>query len=113
MGGIMVGDSLNLADMVSRNFTGDFVRRISAFLGESREKTQAGINAGVPGILSAMGAAAQASDGENRLISAVDDADEGITSRPGAVFGTGTSSDDIGLIKLRSIIGGGALSDLG
>src|SRR6185503_19384919 len=107
----MVGDSLNLVEMVNRNLSGDFVRKISSLLGESRERTQTGINAGVPGILSGLDTAALTSDGANRLMNSVEDSDEGITSKLGGMFGAGTSSD-AGLSRLRSFLGGGALSDL-
>jgi nucleoid-associated protein YgaU len=107
----MVGDSLNLVEMINRNLTGDFTRKISSLLGESRERTQAGIDAGVPGILSGLDTAALTSDGANRLFSSVEDSDEGIMSKLGGMFGAGTSSD-AGISRLRSIMGGGALSDL-
>jgi len=107
----MLTDSLNLVDLIRRNLSGDVVQKISSSLGESRDRTQAGINAGIPGILSGLEATAGTSDGIQRLSAAVDDADEGIVSRIGGMFGMGSSSE-AGLFNLRSILGGSTVSDL-
>jgi len=87
------------------------VQKISSSLGESRDKTQAGIHAAVPGILSGFETVSGTPDGMQRFSTAVDGADDGMMSRIGGMFGMGSSSES-GLFNLRSILGGNAVSDL-
>jgi len=51
----MAENSLNIVDLVKGYLTGDTTNSISSLLGESKEKTQSGINAAVPGLLSSFG----------------------------------------------------------
>jgi LysM repeat protein len=107
----MMASSLNLVDMIKGSLTGDFQNKISSVLGEGRDKTQAGIDAAVPGLLSGFEGAASTPDGARRLTSAVDNADDGISSNLGSLFGKGTSSG-MGSSVLQSILGAGGLSEL-
>ena len=107
----MISDSLNLIELTKGYLTGDFKNNLSSLLGESRDKTQLGLNAAVPGLLSGLDSAASTADGERRLSSAVDNADEGILSNIGSLFGS-ASLNDIGSGTLQSILGVGGLSEL-
>ena len=107
----MAGDSLNLVNLVRGHLTGDSITRISLLLGESRDRTQSGINSAIPGILSGLDSTASTPNGARRLASAVDDADDGILSNISGFFGKGFSAD-AGAGMLRSILGGGGLSGL-
>ena len=101
----------NIVDMVKGYLTGDVQDRISSFLGQSSEKTQSGINAAVPGLLSGFTTASSTPDGAQRLASAVDKGDEGILSNLSSILGKGFSGDT-GSGILQSILGGGGLSEL-
>jgi Bacterial protein of unknown function (DUF937) len=107
----MAENSLNIVDMVKGYLTGGFTNSISSFLGESKDRTQAGIDAAVPGILSGFDTTASTPDGAQRLASAVDKGNEGILSNLSSIFGKGTPSD-AGSGVLQSILGSGALSQL-
>ena len=107
----MAGNSLNLIELAKGYLTGDFKNKLSSLLGESRERTESGLNAAVPGFLSGLDSTASTPDGARRLSSAVDNADEGILSNIGSMFGMGSLSD-IGTGPLQSILGMGGLSEL-
>jgi hypothetical protein len=107
----MAGNSLNIVDMVKGYLTGGATSSISSLLGESKEKTQSGIDAAVPGLLSGLTTVASTPDGAQRLSSAVDKGDEGILSNVSSLFGKGASSD-AGSGILGSILGSGGLSQL-
>src|SRR5215831_4752012 len=107
----MASNSLNLVEMAKEYLTGDFKDRLSALLGESRDKTQSGLNAAVPGLLSGLDSSTSTPDGAERLASAVDNADEGVLTNVGSMFRRG-SVGEIGSGPLQSILGGGGLSDL-
>src|SRR5215475_2959217 len=101
----------NIVDMVKGYLTGDVQDRISSYLGQSSEKTQSGINAAVPGLLSGFTTASSTPDGAQRLASAVDKGDEGILSNLNSILGKGFSGDT-GSGILQSILGGSGLSEL-
>ena len=101
----------NIVDMVKGYLTGDVQDRISSYLGQSSEKTQSGINAAVPGLLSGFTTASSTPDGAQRLASAVDKGDEGILSNLSSILGKGFSGDT-GSGILQSILGAGGLSEL-
>jgi LysM repeat protein len=107
----MVGNSLNLVELIKGYLTGDFKDKISSVLGESREKTQLGINAAVPGLLSGLDNAASSPEGARRLASTVDSADDSILSNVSSMFETG-SNLDLSSGALQSILGMGGLSEL-
>jgi LysM repeat protein len=107
----MAGNSLNLVELIKGYLTGDFKDKISSVLGESREKTQLGINAAVPGLLSGLDSAASTPEGARRLASSVDSADDSILSNVSSMFETG-SNLDLGSGALQSILGMGGLSEL-
>jgi LysM repeat protein len=106
----MLGNSFNLVDLIKGHLTDDFTTRLSSVLGENREKTQAGLNAAVPSLLAGLGNVASTSDGAQRLASAVDNSDDSILGSLGGLFSKGYSIDS-GLGILRSIMGGGGLSE--
>ena len=106
----MLGNSFNVVDFIKQHLTDDFTTRLSSFLGENRDKTQAGLNAAVPGLLGGLGSAASTSEGARRLASAIDNSDESILGNLGGMFGKGYSIDS-SLDLLRSIMGGGSLSE--
>ena len=106
----MLGNSFNVIDLIKGFLTDDFTTRMSSFLGESREKTQAGLSAAVPGLLGGLDSAASTSEGARRLASAIDDSDDSILGNLGGMFGKGYSIDP-SLGVLRSIMGGGSLSE--
>jgi LysM repeat protein len=101
--------NLNLVDMVKGQLPGEFLNKASSLLGESRDKTQMGIDAAVPGVLAGLADTASTTDGATRLASLVDDVDEGVLSGTGAIFGR---TSDWGTGALRSVLGGAGLSDL-
>ena len=107
----MASNSLNLIELTKGYLTGDFKNRLSSLLGESRDKTELGLNAAVPGLFSGLASTASTQDGARRLASTVDNADEGILSNIGSMFGKGSLSD-IGTGPLQSILGTGGLSEL-
>lgn len=107
----MVGDSSNLVDLVRSHLTGDFSTKISTLLGESRDKTQSGVDAAVPGILSGFERTASTTDGAQRLSNAVDGADDTMFSKIGQIFGK-TPSGEGSEGTLHSILGAGGFSEL-
>src|SRR5262245_24839293 len=109
--GIMIGNSLNLVDLIQGHLSNDFIGKMSSVLGDSSDRTRAGINATVPGLLSAFDRTASTTDGARRITSAVDDADESMLDNLLGMFGKGFSSET-GTGILRSILGGGGLSNL-
>jgi LysM repeat protein len=106
----MIGDSLNLVELIREHLPGEFSNKISSLLGEGRDKTQLGMNAAVPGILSGLESSASTADGSRRLASTVESADDGILSNPLNIF-RGESSEG-GVSNLRSLLGASGLSDL-
>lgn len=107
----MVGDTLNLVDMIREHLTGDFGNKIASLIGEGSDKAQQGMNAAVPGILSGMDRVASTSEGSRRLANAVDATDENVLSNVGGTFGRAISADS-GTSTLRSLLGAGGFSDL-
>jgi LysM repeat protein len=106
-------EPLNLVNMVSSYLTGDVGNKLATFLGESRERTQSGVDAAIPGILSGFDRVASTPEGARRLSSTVDSADSGILSNLAGMFGGGGFSADTGGGLLRSLFGGERLSELG
>jgi len=104
-------ESLNLIDLVRGHLTGDIGNEISSLLGESRDRTQAGIDVAVPEILASLDSVASTTDGAHRLSAAVDGAGSGILTNLGSLF-EGTFSTDIGMGPLRSLLGGERVTDL-
>jgi nucleoid-associated protein YgaU len=106
---VMASSSLNLVELAKGYLTREFTDKLSSHLGESSEKTQLGLNAAIPGVLSGLDGAASTPDGAKRLASAVDNSDEGILSNIGSMFGRGSP---VGIGSLQSILGAGGLSEL-
>src|SRR5262249_8973565 len=75
----------------------------------SKEKTQLGIGAAVPGLLAGLENTASTPDGAQRLASAIDGSDSGVLSNVGSIFERTTG---FGSGALRSILGAGGLSEL-
>jgi hypothetical protein len=107
----MTGDSLNLVEMVRKYLPSDLTDKIASLLGESRDKTEFGMDAAVPGILSGLVNAVSTPGGARRLTDAVDGADDSILSNPAGSLGK-MASGESGLGMIRSILGGGGLSEL-
>src|SRR5215813_1405618 len=107
----MTGDSLNLVEMIREYIPGSLTDKIASLLGESREKTQLGMTAAVPGILSGLGSAASTPEGTRRLTDAVDGADDSMLSNTSSMLGR-IGSGEGGLGMIRSILGAGNLSEL-
>src|SRR5215471_6057061 len=107
----MAGDSLNLVEMIREYIPGGLTDTIASLFGESREKTQLGMTAALPGILSGLVGATSTSEGARRLNDAVDGADDSILSNPSGLLGKLGSSDS-GLGMIRSVLGAGGLSEL-
>jgi nucleoid-associated protein YgaU len=106
----MTGNSFNLVDSIRGYLSDTFTNRLSLLLGESHEKTQTGLHAAVPSILSAFDTASTTPDGSRRLATAIDDSDDSVLDNFSTIFGKDFSSDSqIG--TLRSLMGGG-FSDL-
>src|SRR5215813_14800407 len=99
----MLGDSLNLIEMIREHLPDEFSSKISSLLGESRDKTQLGMDAAVPGILSGLESSASTADGSRRLASTIDSADDSVLSNLGNFFGR--TSNEGGVSSLRSILG--------
>src|SRR5262245_48796886 len=105
----MLGNSFNLVDLVKAYFTDSVIAKASSILGESREKTQLGLDAGVPGLLSGLDTAASNPDGARRIATAIENSDDSALGNVDRMFGAPT---DAVLGSLRSIMGGGGLSEL-
>lgn len=107
----MSRNSLNIVDAIKAYLPDDFATRISSLLGENRDKTQAGISAGIPGLLAGLDNASSSPDGAGRLASAVSNADDSLLGNvPGML--SKFSTTDSGLGSIRSIMGAGGLSEL-
>jgi hypothetical protein len=107
----MSRNSLNLIDLVKGYLGSDFTNRMSSLLGESTDKTRSGIDAAIPGLLSAFDNAASTPDRARRLSSAVDEADDSMLGNIARMFGTGSGSwINRGSGILGSLLGGGTLS---
>jgi LysM repeat protein len=106
----MADNSLNLVDLVKGYLTGDFTNNISSLLGESRGKTQAGINAAIPSLFAGLSSAASTPEGARRLASAVDDSDDRMLTNIGEMS-TRSSLTNAGSRVLQSIMGIGGLSE--
>ena len=107
----MQGNAFNLVDLVKGNLTDTFINRLSSYLGETGDKTQAGLHAAVPGLLSGLDSAASTSEGSRRIANAIDDADDGILDTFTGPFNKDFPMESH-LGSIRSIMGGGGLSDL-
>src|SRR5215475_7178316 len=105
----MASSSLNLVELAKGYLTRDFTDKLSSHLGESSEKTQLGLNAAIPGVLSGLDGSASTPDGAKRLASTVDHSDEAMLSNTGSMFGRGSP---VGIGSLQSILGAGGLSEL-
>jgi len=105
----MLGNSFNLVDLVKAYFTDSVIAKASSILGENREKTQLGLDAGVPGLLSGLDTAASNPDGARRIATAIENSDDSALGDVDRMFGAPTDSV---LGSLRSIMGGGGLSEL-
>jgi LysM repeat protein len=105
----MADTSMNLVDTVKAYMTGDFGNRASSLLGESKDRTHLAIAAAIPAILALFDKTASTAEGARTLSSVVDSTDDGILSNIGSLFGR---SADLGTGTLRTLFGGGALSDL-
>ena len=102
---------MNLIDLINGQLTSGVVSNISSALGESTDRTRAGITAAIPSILSEFDNVASTADGARRLRMAVDDADDGILGNMGRFLGNATSASS-GLGTLSSILDSGGLSSL-
>jgi len=107
----MTRDSLNLVETIREYVPGGLTDKITSLFGESREKTQLGMNAAVPGILSGLDSAASTPEGARRLTDAVDATDDNMLSNTSGLLGRMASSES-GLGMIRSILGAGGLSEL-
>jgi hypothetical protein len=107
----MTGDSLNLVEMIQGYIPAGFTDKIASLMGESRDKTQLGINAAIPGILSGLTGAASTPEGTRRLTDAVDSSDENILTSGSGLLSR-ISSGESGSGLLSSILGAGGLSEL-
>jgi hypothetical protein len=107
----MAGNSLNIVDLVKGYLTGGITGSVSSLLGESKERTQSGIDAAIPGLLSGFDTVASTPDGAQRLASAVGKGDEGILSNLSSILGN-VASSGAGSGILQSVLGSGALSQL-
>jgi Bacterial protein of unknown function (DUF937) len=107
----MIGDSLNLVEMIRGYIPAGFNDKIASVMGESRDKTQLGMNAAIPGILSGLTSAASTPEGARRLSEAVDNSDEDNLANPGGLLGR-LSSSASGSGLLSSILGSGGHSEL-
>src|SRR5262245_52424881 len=105
----MAGNCLNLITLTKGYLTGDFKNKLASLLGESREKTDTGLNVAIPGFLSGLDNTASTPDGARRLSTAVDNADEGMLTNLTSLFGMG---NDIGTGPLQSLLGVGGFSEL-
>jgi hypothetical protein len=106
-----MGDSLNLVEIIRGYIPAGFNDKIASLLGESRDRTQLGINAAIPGILSGLTSAASTPEGTRRLTDAVDSSDENLLTNTSGLLGR-TSSDENGTGLLSSILGAGGNSEL-
>jgi Bacterial protein of unknown function (DUF937) len=107
----MSADSFNLVEMIQEYLPDSFTEKMSSLLGESHNKTQTAIDAGVPGILTGLGNAASTPDGARRLTDAVDGADHNMLSNLGGLLGK-TPSSESGFGMIQSILGTAGLSEL-
>jgi len=107
----MAGNSFNLVDYIKEFLTGEVTNRMATALGESRDRTEWGLNAAVPSLLGGLDNTASTPDGARRLASAVDDADDGVLSNIGSIFGR-DSFNNIGSGTLQSLLGVTGLSAL-
>jgi LysM repeat protein len=107
----MPANSLNLVDLIKGYLSDSVIGQMSSSMDESGEKTRLGINAAVPGLLAGFDRAASTPEGVRRINAAVDDADDSILGGLSGMFGRGFPTES-GAGTLRSILGGGGLSDL-
>src|SRR5262249_51249210 len=107
----MTGDSLNLVEMIKGYIPAGFTDKIASLMGEGRDKTQVGINAAIPGVLSGLTSAASTPEGARRLSDAVDSSDENILTSGSSLLSR-MSSGEGGSGLLSSILGSGGLSEL-
>jgi len=103
----MAVNSFNLIEAVKGYMGGDVIGRMSSMLGESKDKTRAGINAAVPAMLSEFDNMASTPDGARRLAAAVDDADDSILDNIGGLLSRGGGTG-----ILTSLLGGSVLSSM-
>lgn len=108
----MLGNSLNLVDMVWGYLSGDVIGRMSSAIGESTDRTHEGLTAAVPGLLAGLSRTASTSEGARRITSAISDADDSVLDNPLGKQNRGLLSDT-GSGILQSIMGGGELSQIG
>lgn len=107
----MIGDSLNLVEMIRGYIPAGFTDKVASLMGESRDKTQLGMNAAIPGVLSGLTSAASTPEGAQRLTDAVDSSDDSMLTNATGLL-SGMSSGQSGSGILSSILGSGRFSEL-
>src|SRR5262249_49793714 len=93
----------NLIDSIQKYIPAEFVGKMSSLLGESREKTNLGIQSGLSGLMGGLADTASTADGARNISSAVNEADENVLGNVGKMFSRSSTSPLGGTTMLRSI----------
>lgn len=106
--------AVNLIDMVKSQLGNQVVGQIAGLLGESSDKTQSAINAGIPALLGGLMNNASNSSSAGNILNALNGLDDGMLGNFSGMLGGSQSKGvmDMGGKLLGSVLGGGGLNSL-
>jgi hypothetical protein len=106
--------AMNIVETISRSLGDDVYAKLGSLIGEDHDKAQAAASASIPALLAGLAHLGSTREGSVKLASAIDQADEHLTSRVGSLAGgEARSMLDRGRELLASLFGSSSLSGLG
>jgi len=105
---------MNIVETISKSLGSEVYGKLGGLIGEGSDKTRGAANTVIPTLLAGLTHMGSTREGADKLASAVDEADEHITSNIGSLpSGDAQSMVNRGREMLGSIFGGSSLSGLG
>lgn len=105
---------MNIVETISKSLGSEVYGKLGSLIGEGSDKTRAAASAAIPTLLAGLTHMGSTREGASRLATAVDEADENLTSNIGSLAsGDAHSVVNRGREMLGSIFGGSSLSGLG
>lgn len=103
---------MNLVYSILETVGGTNLRRLSALLGESEEKTGSAVSAAVPTLLAGMSRLTSSHDGAERLTSTLSQYDGDVAARPGTILSDPAAAEEQGRSGLNALFGSTASNGL-
>jgi hypothetical protein len=113
-GQLAEGAAMNIVETIRNALGDDVFGKLGSLIGEDHDKARAAASASIPALLAGLTHLGSTRDGAAKLASAVDQADENLTSRAGSLAGSEAHSMlDRGRELLGSLFGSSSVSGLG